>query len=97
MDGTALVRTGLVGLVAVAAACGNAGRDPQNDLPPGVEQPEIPPVSMVDNSFTPAMLQVPAAQQAVVEVSNDGQNPHSFTIDAIDVDTGVLQPGRAPR
>lgn len=60
-----------------------------------VDDSDLPPVATVDNSFAPSMLAASFGEELTVTVVNNGQNPHSFTIDAIDVDTGVLQPGES--
>lgn len=54
----------------------------------------IPPVAAVDNSFAPDGFSAPAGQEVTVSVVNTGQNPHTFTIDSLGVDTGVLDAGQ---
>lgn len=52
-------------------------------------------VVAVDNSFSPASLSAPAGGEVTVEVSNDGSNPHTFTIDDLDVDTSTIDAGNS--
>jgi plastocyanin len=49
-------------------------------------------LSLVDNSFEPADLTVSSGD--TVEVSNDGQNPHTVTIEEAGIDEEV-QPGQS--
>ncbi len=79
-------------------ACG--GDD--DDTPAGVEGGESTgagansvtlQVSTVDNSFDPASLAAPPGSEVTVEVTNDGSNPHTFTIDDLDVDTETIASG----
>ncbi|HEX6262870.1 MAG TPA: cupredoxin domain-containing protein [Actinomycetota bacterium] len=50
-------------------------------------------VAMVDNSFAPSTLELTAGEEVTISTPNNGQNPHSFTIDDLGVDTGVLEAG----
>lgn len=50
-------------------------------------------VSAVDNSFDPSTLSAAAGSEVTVEVTNDGSNPHTFTIDDLEVDTGSIAGG----
>ena len=50
-------------------------------------------VSVVDNSFDPTSLSAAAGSVVSIEVTNDGSNPHTFSIDDVDVDTGTLNGG----
>jgi plastocyanin len=52
-------------------------------------------VSAVDNSFEPASLSAPAGTEVTVEVTNDGNNPHTFTIDDPEVDTSTIAAGES--
>jgi len=58
-----------------------------------VDDPELPPVATVDNAFAPSMLAASFGEELTITVVNNGENPHSFTIDELEVDTGVLQAG----
>ena len=48
-----------------------------------------------DNQFSPAQLEVPSGEEITVEFSNNGENPHTFTIDGTDVDTGSVSAGES--
>lgn len=85
----------VVAISAIAlAACG--GDDPTVPAGPtggDVGAGETARVGAIDNDFAPASFAAPAGQEITVTVSNSGQNPHSFTIDSLDVDTGVMNSG----
>ena len=46
-----------------------------------------------DNVFSPEELEVGEGETVSVEVTNKGRIPHDFTIQELDLSTGVLQPG----
>lgn len=54
----------------------------------------VPPVAMVDNNFAPSNFAAPAGEEITLTVTNNGQNPHTFTIESLNVDTGILESGQ---
>ena len=48
---------------------------------------------MKDNVFEPNVLDLPAGTEATLEVRNEGEMNHNFTIDALGVSTGPMEPG----
>lgn len=94
-----LTRTRLGALIAASvlllSACGGDD-DPTVQPENGAENGgggEATQVALVDNNFAPSMLELPAGQEVTITTPNNGQNSHSFTIDELDVDTGVLGSG----
>ena len=89
-------------LAAAALALAACGSDEPTVPQPGdvVETIEeglaeaVPPIATVDNNFAPSNFAAPAGQQITLTITNNGQNSHSFTIDSLAVDTGVLEPGQ---
>ena len=83
----------LMGLVMLSAACGGDDDEP---TPTATVAPTPAPVVLnvttMDNSFSPAAGAARAGQKVTVNVKNDGQRPHSFTIDGV-ADTGRLDAG----
>ena len=82
--------------VLLFAACGGEDVPDPGEIVETVEEGlagAIPQVATVDNNFAPSNFAAPGGQEITVTVVNNGQNPHSFTIDALDVDTGVLNGG----
>jgi plastocyanin len=89
---------GIVALAALAAACGGGGDE--TTTPPATTgggtttSPAASPtetgggteatLSIVDFSFSPPSVSV--ASGGTIEVTNNGQAPHTFTVDNTDVD-----------
>lgn len=82
----------LVAVLAVAAGCNNGEETTQPPIDPTPDE-GVFGIATIDNNFAPSRLEVPAGQEITVEVRNNGQNPHTFTIAELDVDTGILQAG----
>lgn len=91
----------LTATVLLLAACGGdddntqpAGTDGGEDTGGGGESVTLQ-VSAVDNSFDPSSLSVAAGSEVTVEVTNNGSNPHTFTIDDPEVDTSTIAAGES--
>lgn len=50
-------------------------------------------LTAVDNEFETPELEVAAGQSIEVEFANGGNNPHTFTSENLDFDTGIVDPG----
>lgn len=50
-------------------------------------------LTAVDNEFETPELEVAAGQSIEVEFTNGGNNPHTFTSEDLDFDTGIVEPG----
>ncbi len=87
----------LAALVLVLAACGGNGDDAQDAAGDGGDEAGgegvTLEVSTVDNAFEPSSLEAAAGSEVTVEVTNDGENPHTFTIDDPEVDTETIDAG----
>jgi plastocyanin len=87
--------TAVVAAVLLLAACG----DPDPDREPGPRtlervDVEVDETITVDESgFDPTTLTV--AQGDVIELRNDGDEPHTFTADGGRFETGTLEPGES--
>ncbi len=46
-----------------------------------------------DNSFSPDTVRVDDTKYVRLTIVNEGENPHTFTIEEIDIDTGTIDPG----
>ena len=83
----------LVAVLALAAGCNNGdGEVTQPPVDPTPEEDTFG-IALVDNNFAPSRFEVPAGEEITVQVRNNGQNPHTFTIRDLDVDTGTLAAG----
>jgi plastocyanin len=51
-------------------------------------------VTLHDDEFEPDVLELEAGTDVTVEVRNDGSNGHNFTIDELDLSTGIVEPGQ---
>ncbi|HEX5140046.1 MAG TPA: cupredoxin domain-containing protein [Dehalococcoidia bacterium] len=90
-----------VAIVLFSVACGgddnNGGSSNAPTVAPTVEPPAAPValnVTTMDNSFSPTTLTAKAGQKVTVNIKNDGQRPHTFTIDGV-VDSGRLNGGES--
>ena len=88
--------TWLVAAVATLAlgvgACGGE-RPASGDVSAGPAGDAATTITATDNEFEPAPLSLPAGN-VTVDVVNDGDDAHNFVIDALDVSTGTIEPGR---
>jgi plastocyanin len=81
-----------VGIVIVLAGCGN-GETASGDVRDGPAGTGAVRVVMKDSTFQPQVLEVPAGSAVTVEVRNDGDKNHNFTIDSLNVSTGPMHHG----
>jgi plastocyanin len=79
----------VVGL-GLLTACG-ARRS--GDVAPGPGGPDAVAVVAVDNAFESARLELTAAEEVEIEVTNEGATTHDFTIESLGLSTGPLEPG----
>jgi plastocyanin len=88
-----LVAAGVtVGLIVMLAGCGK-GETASGDVRSGPAGAGAVRVVMEDSTFQPAVLEVPAGAPVTVEIRNDGNKNHNFTIDSLNVGTGPMHHG----
>lgn len=93
MRRTTILRSlSLVAVIALAAGCGGEEPTTQPPLDPSPEEGVVG-IATIDNNFAPSRLDATAGEEITVEVRNNGQNPHTFTISELGVDTGIIQSG----
>ena len=73
------------------AAC---ARERSGDVHQGAAGSDAVEVVLQDDAFVPDDLSLKAGIEVDVEVRNEGSNGHNFTIDALDLSTGTVEPGR---
>lgn len=80
------VVTILSAMAASLAACGDDDEAPSGgeDLPASA-----PHVAMIDNEFDPSTVSAPAGETVSIHLQNEGDNSHTFTSEALDVDVTV--------
>lgn len=90
---TALLAT----TVLLLAACGGDDTPTTGDGgdDAGGEEAVALEVSAVDNSFEPSSLSAPAGSEVTIDITNDGENPHTLTIDDPEVDTSTIEAGQS--
>jgi plastocyanin len=74
-------------LVLAVTACG--GDEPNASAAPS-DEPVV--VSAIDNEFDPA--EISAAAGSAIEVTNDGEAPHNFSVAGSDIDVDI-EPGES--
>jgi plastocyanin len=85
--------------VAVAAAAAVLmaacqGSEPKGNVGTGPAIGEAEKIVAKDASFEPELIRLPEGEQVIVEISNEGDMPHEFSIDALDISTGNIDPGK---
>lgn len=102
IDRTKALALAAAALLVLGACGGDAEEAPESaetetttEEDAGGEDATALTVSAVDNSFEPASLSAPAGSEVTIEVTNDGANPHTFTIDDLGVDSGSLASGES--
>jgi plastocyanin len=93
----------LVAALLLLGACGGDDDEPaEEDQTTEQEEPAEEPadegggenaLSAIDNSFEPRNLEFAAGEEVTVSFTNDGQNPHTFTSEEGDFDSGTIDPG----
>jgi plastocyanin len=48
---------------------------------------------MIDQEFEPTQLELEAGSEVEIQVTNDGDQVHNFTIDDLDLSTGTMESG----
>ena len=82
-------RTSAVILVTLVTLTGCA-RERSGEVHDGVAGPDAVEVVQQDDAFVPDALRQAGTE---VEVRNEGNDAHNFTIDALDLSTGTIEPG----
>lgn len=82
----------VVGLALTIAACNSS--QPQGNVTSGPASEEATTIRTVaEETFTPNTLQLPAGQEVTIEITNDDGEAHDFAIEALDINTGTIEPG----
>jgi len=51
-------------------------------------------LAITDEGYSPAGFQASAGETTVIKITNNGQKVHSFAIDELDIDSGLIDPGQ---
>jgi len=87
-------RASVVVLVVTVVALTGCARERSGDVHEGSAGSDAVEVVQHDDDFEPEALHLEAGTEVDVEVRNEGSNDHNFTIDALDLSTGTIEPGR---
>lgn len=95
-----------VALVLLATGCGNDdapvagnGDAPADQFPEDSGQTLTAQIQITDNEFpapepdAPSELRAPAGANYQLLLANNGDNPHTFTVEDLGVDSGTIEPG----
>ena len=87
-------RTSIVALSLTLFALTSCARERSGAVRQGAGGADAVKVVMHDDEFDPDGLRLQAGTQVQVEVRNEGSQGHNFTIDALDLSTGTVEPGQ---
>lgn len=88
------VRASVAALSLTLVALAACARERSGDVHQGAGGAGAVKVVMHDDEFDPGGLQLLAGTEVQVEVRNEGSQGHNFTIDALDLSTGTVEPGQ---
>ena len=77
----------------VLAACGG-GPERTGNVKSGAAAGDAVKVEARDNVFNPKTLPVNPGDEVTVEILNTGERPHDWTVDELNMSTGVMSPGQ---
>jgi plastocyanin len=86
-------RATIVTLAVPVVALTACARERSGDVQEGTAGSDAVEVVLQDDAFVPDDLRLRAGTEVDVEVRNEGSNGHNFTIDALDLSTGTVEPG----
>jgi plastocyanin len=89
-----------IGTIALVLAAGVAlgacmpSSEPKGDVGSGPADGPAIEIIAVDDKFTPDDLSFDTGDEITVEVANEGDSAHEFTIEELDLSTGTISPGK---
>jgi len=88
-----------LGTIALVLAAGLAlgacmpSSEPRGDVGSGPAEGPAIEIIAVDDKFTPDDLSFDTGDEVTVEIANEGDSAHEFTIEELDLSTGTISPG----
>ena len=61
------------------------------------KQNKIVEIAVSEDGFSPSGFHIKLNQFATVSIVNAGEKPHSFVIDELGIDTGLIEPGQTKK
>ena len=87
-------RASVVALAVTLIVLTGCARERSGDVHEGAAGSDAVEVVQRDDAFVPDALRLEAGTEIEVEVRNEGSDAHNFTIDALDLSTGTIEPGK---
>jgi plastocyanin len=84
---------GRIGAIAAVVFLVGCGAKASGDVRPGPGGPDAVALVATDNAFEPARLELPAGEEAEIEIANEGGTTHDFMVESLDLSTGPIEPG----
>ena len=86
-------RTSDVAFAVALVALTGCARERSGDVHEGPAGSDAVEVAQHDDAFEPETLHLEAGTEVDIEVRNEGSDDHNFTIDALNLSTGTIEPG----
>lgn len=83
----------LAGTTAMLLSSCQAESQPSGNVSSGSAPGDAVQLVMDDSAFAPDTLELPAGKEVTIEVINNDDIPHDFTIESIDLSTGLIEAG----
>jgi plastocyanin len=80
-------------LAVVVVGCGGLGETAAGEVTDGPAAGDAVHVVMEDDVFEPTAIEVPAGAPVTIELENEGDRNHNFTIEGLELSTGPMEPG----
>lgn len=87
-------RRPVIVIAIVVLALTACSRERSGDVRDGETGADAVEITLRDDAFAPAVLELEAGNDVTVEVRNDGSYGHNFTIESMDLSTGTVEPGQ---
>ena len=85
-------RASVVTLALTLTALTACARERSGEVHEGSAGSDAIEVVQHDDDFQPEALHLEAGTEVDIQVRNEGSNDHNFTIDALDLSTGTIEP-----
>lgn len=90
-----MLLVGALGLVAlIGTGCGFSSQ-PSGNVAEGPATGDVVRLVADNGEFTPDSLQLPAGEEVTIEIRNEDGTAHDFAVESLDVNTGIIDPGKA--
>jgi plastocyanin len=86
-------RASFVTLAVTLVVLTGCARERSGDVHEGSAGSDAVGVVQHDDAFEPETLHLEAGTEVDIEVRNEGSDDHNFTIDALNLSTGTIEPG----